>query len=96
MAEDVHNAPARVRCLSCGHVDAPTRVGPGPGWIAVALWLLTAVFWMLASFWEPFGVGFLVTLFIALVYTLWYFAKREKACRHCGARGVEPDPGTAA
>lgn len=95
MTNGTHNAPPRVRCLSCGQVDAPTRVGPGPGWLAAGLWLLAAAFWAAAWYLPLLNWGFWATLLAALIYTLWYFAKREEACRHCGARTVEPHAGAA-
>lgn len=90
MVNEAHNARVQFRCLSCGQVDVPTRVGPAPGWISIALWVLSAAMWTLSYWWPFFVVAFWVALLAALIFTLWYFAKREAACRHCGARRIEP------
>lgn len=91
-------------CVQCGHVDSPINVGPGPGWLAVVLWGAAAAFWTLGLALQSIWIGYLAApVFLgALIYTLWYFFRREKACRHCGVRwsavGPPPDaetPGSA-
>lgn len=104
MNEQVDNdAVRRDGCVQCGHVDSPINVGPGPGWLAVALWGTAAVLWTLSMVLPSLWAGYLAALVFlaALVYTLWYFYRREKACRHCGARWSGPPrdrtgPGTPA
>lgn len=90
MARQAHNTPASVRCLECGKVDAPERSRTGAAWPAVALWVGVAVAWVVGWYWPAFNILFWVVLLAALVYTLWYFARREEACRHCGGRSLEP------
>jgi hypothetical protein len=81
-------------CVECGHVDSPISVGPGPGWLAVALWGAAAALWTLGMVLQNLWVGYLAApVFLgALVYTMWYFYKREKACRHCGVRWTHTTP----
>jgi 4-hydroxybenzoate polyprenyltransferase len=75
-------------CVRCGRVDSPIRVGPGPGWLAILLWASAAALWTAGMALQRVWVGYLAApVFLgALIYTLWYFYRREKACRHCGAR----------
>lgn len=88
----MNNADERLRCTSCGEIDFPKPVARGPGWIALALWALVALLWavdfVLATSWLVFVAG--IVFFAAFTYTLWYFYRREQACRHCGARTLEP------
>lgn len=96
MAEMTDNTSAgRFRCVQCGQVDRPGWIGPGPAWIAVFLWLGATVAWVIAWYAPGVMVAVWVLLLAALIYTLWYFAQRERACRHCGARELEPDRGSA-
>lgn len=83
-------------CVECGHVDSPISVGPGPGWLAIALWATAALLWILGMVLQSLWVGYLAApVFLgALIYTLWYFFKREKACRHCGVRWTTAAPPT--
>lgn len=89
MASDVQTGN-RMRCTRCEKVDQPRLAGAGPGWIAIALWGATLVAWVVAWYVMPIFVVFWVVLLAALLYTLWYFFKRENACRHCGCRILEP------
>lgn len=88
----MNNPEHRIRCVSCGEIDYPAPVARGPGWIALALWaavgLLWAVDFVVATSWLIFVAA--LVFFAAFVYTLWYFYKREQACRHCGGRQLEP------
>jgi purine-cytosine permease-like protein len=88
------NPGDKVRCASCGEVDVPDTVAGGPGWIAVALWALAALVWALgfavARAWLSYVAA--IAFFIAFVYTLWYLFRRERACRHCGGRRLDPVP----
>ncbi len=89
MIEQPDNEVAREPgCVDCGHVGSPINVGPGPGWIAILLWAGAAALWVLGLAVQNIWVGYLAApVFLgALIYTLWYFYRREKACRHCGAR----------
>jgi hypothetical protein len=105
MIEQTDNEATRDRsCVECGHVGSPINVGPGPGWLALILWALAGAFWIVGMMLQSLLVGYLAApLFLgALVYTLWYFYRREKACRHCGARwapgqppATPPGPGSA-
>ena len=81
----------RVRCVECGQIDVPRAMAGRAGWIAIALWVFPSVVW---------AIGLLLTLrtvlfaglalyLPALLYTLWYFYRREAACRHCGSRQLE-------
>jgi hypothetical protein len=81
-------------CVQCGHVDSPINIGPGPAWLALMLWGAAAALWALGMAMQTLWVGYLAApVFLgALVYTLWYFYRREKACRHCGARWAGRDP----
>lgn len=85
----------RLQCVQCGQVDAPRVAGAAPGWIAISLWvaatLLFGLPYLLGVAW-PIWLAAAVFL-VALVYTLWYFSRREKACRHCGGRQLEPVSG---
>lgn len=83
-------AMARMRCLECGQVDRVAKVPGGPGWLALALWAGSFAAWAASWYWVAFHWLFLALLLAALLYTLWYFFQREKACRHCGARRLEP------
>lgn len=91
----MNNPEHRVRCESCGEVDYPEPVARGPGWIALALWVSVGVLWavdfVVATSWLIFVAA--VMFFAAFVYTLWYFYRREQACRHCGGRQLEPQQG---
>lgn len=83
--------PEELRCTHCGEVASPVRVGPGPGWLAIILWAGAGAVWTVGYFvaqsWLPY-LG--AVLFLgAFIYTLWYFYKREQACRHCGSRTLE-------
>lgn len=94
MIEQTDNDPARgPSCVQCGHVDSPINVGPGPGWLALILWGAAAAFWTLGMVLQSIWIGYLAApvFLAALVYTLWYFYRREKACRHCGARWAARD-----
>lgn len=85
----MNNAAERLSCVECGSVDSPVRVGPGPGWLALAMWALAAAVWVV-GLWLPWATyAAAVVFFLAFVYTLWYFYKREQACRHCGGRAFE-------
>lgn len=83
-------------CVQCGHVDTPINVGPGPGWLAAGLWGAAAALWLINMLVPALWPGHLAAavLLAAFIYTLWYFYRREKACRHCGARwvGSSADP----
>ena len=74
-------------CARCGKADPPIKVGPGPGWLALLLWGASAALWVIGMVAEaswllyPTAAVFLA----ALLYTLWYFYRREEACRHCRA-----------
>jgi hypothetical protein len=87
MAQADNEAMQNRACVECGHVDSPINVGPGPGWLAVILWGVAAAFWILGMMLESLWIGYLAApVFLgALIYTLWYFYRRERACRHCGA-----------
>lgn len=94
MIEQTDNEAARSpACAQCGHVDSPINVGPGPGWLALLLWAAAAAFWILGLILQSIWIGYLAApVFLgALVYTLWYFYRREKACRQCGARWAARD-----
>ena len=91
----MNNETQRLRCTQCGQVDVPKRMPGGPGWIALALWAISSLVW---------AIGFILTipallyagivlLLPALIYTLWYFFRREQACRHCGGRTLGPASG---
>lgn len=92
MTETADKGTERLRCTSCGRVDTPRLVRAGPGSIAIALWAAAALLWglgyILDAAWPAFVAA--VVFLAALVYTLWYFARREQACRHCGDRRLEP------
>jgi hypothetical protein len=101
MMEPVNNEATHSRsCIQCGKVDSPINVGPGPGWLALMLWGAAAAFWILGMALQSLWIGYLAApVFLgALIYTLWYFYRREKACRHCGGRWTtdgaidRPDP----
>jgi 4-hydroxybenzoate polyprenyltransferase len=89
-----NDAIRRPACVECGHVDSPINLGPGPGWLAVILWASAAAFWTLGMALQILWVGYLAApvFLAALIYTLWYFYRREKACRHCGARWTPGSP----
>jgi hypothetical protein len=102
MMERTNNEAARgPACVQCGSVESPITVGPGPGWLAVMLWGAAAGFWLLGMALQSLWVGYVAApvFLAALIYTLWYFYRREKACRHCGGRWAtggavdRPDPG---
>ncbi|MGH7475815.1 MAG: hypothetical protein ACRELD_05975 [Longimicrobiales bacterium] len=82
------SAVPMVRCLSCGSVDAPVIVRGGPGWVALMLWLLTLAFWAASWYVTALSAVFWIALLAALIYTLWYFYKKERACRSCGSRDL--------
>jgi uncharacterized membrane protein len=95
MIERTDNEAVRDQaCVECGHVDSPISVGPGPGWLALALWVAAAALWTLGMVLQTLWVGYLAApVFLgALIYTLWYFFKREQACRHCGVRWTTAGP----
>lgn len=82
------NNPERLECASCGEVDVPASVPPGPGWAALALWAGAGLLWVLGF---ALGVAWpsylaAVVFLIAFLYSLWYFFRKVDACRHCGAR----------
>lgn len=83
---------AGAACVRCGKVDAPIRVGRGPGWLAIVLWAASAALWTLGMItgasWLTWPTA--AVFLAALIYTLWYFYKREEACRHCGAHWTGP------
>lgn len=87
-----NRAGAGAPCVRCGKVDSPIRVGPGPGWLALALWAGAAALWIIgmvaAATWLTYPTA--AVFLAALVYTLWYFYRREEACRHCGAAWGRP------
>lgn len=94
MMEQTDNEAVRdPGCMQCGHVGSPVNVGPGPGWLALMLWGAAAALWILGMATQTLWAGYLAApVFLgALVYTLWYFYRREKACRQCGARWAERD-----
>lgn len=95
MRETTDKEAERLRCTSCGRVDTPRLVGAGPGSIAIALWVGAALLWglgyILDAAWPAYAAA--LVFLGALVYTMWYFARRERACRHCGARHLEPSGG---
>lgn len=107
MIEQPDNEAVReLACVDCGHVGSPINIGPGPGWLAIMLWATAAALWALGLGLQNIWVGYVAApvFLAALIYTLWYFYRREKACRHCGTRWavgrstdpVEPtDPGSA-
>lgn len=88
----MNNPEDRLRCVSCGRVDVPRIVPGGPGWVALALWAMVGIVWAIdfavTTSWLAFVAAIL--FFAAFVYTLWYFYRREQACRHCGGRRLEP------
>lgn len=90
----MNNTDERLRCVSCGEVDFPDTIPVGPGWLALALWAMVGVLWavdfVVATSWLIFVAA--VAFFAAFLYTLWYFYRRERACRHCGARQLESRP----
>lgn len=88
MNEHADNEVGDAACVQCGHVGSPISVGPGPGWLALMLWAAALAFWLLGLLLQSLWIGYLAApVFLgALIYTLWYFYRREKACRHCGAR----------
>jgi Flp pilus assembly protein TadB len=88
----VNNVEERYRCAQCGQVDAPGRSLPGPAWVAIALWAGAAAVWALgATLAVPALFWVAAVIFLgALLYTLWLFFRRERACRHCGGRALEP------
>jgi uncharacterized membrane protein len=97
MMEQTDNEAVRDQaCVECGHVDSPISVGPGPGWLAVMLWGAAAALWTLGMVLQSLWVGYLAApVFLgALIYTMWYFFRREKACRHCGVRWTAAGPPT--
>lgn len=75
-------------CVQCGRVDSPIRAGPGPGWLALLLWAAAAALWTIGMVLEATWLTYpAAAVFLgALIYTLWYFARREEVCRHCSAR----------
>lgn len=98
MTDPMNKPDDHLRCTSCGQVDRPRVSRAGPGWIALALWVVAALLMGL-----PYLLGVAWTIYIgaaallgALVYTLWYFSRREAACRHCGATHLEPLGGAGA
>ena len=96
MTRPVDDTRRILRCVQCGKVDAPIRVGPGPGWLALMLWAGSALLWTLGMVLGSTGIGYLAAavFLAALIYTLWYFYRREQACRHCGGRRLEPEATT--
>jgi hypothetical protein len=89
MIEDADNKAVRdLTCVQCGHVGSPINVGPGPGWLALILWGAAALIWILGVLLQSLVVGYLAApAFLgAFIYSLWYFYRREKACRECGAK----------
>lgn len=97
MTEPVNNPVDARRCVQCGRVDSPIAIGPGPGWLALALWAASALLWALGMLLASTALSYLTALVFlaALLYTLWYFYRREKACRHCGGRDLETGAGGA-
>lgn len=87
----MNNADGAMRCVQCGSVTEPRVAGRGPAWIAVALWAAVGLVWavdfILATGWLSFVAA--GVLFFAMAYTIWYFSRRERACRHCGGRQFE-------
>lgn len=88
----MNNPDDRLRCVSCGQVDVPEAVPVSPAWIALALWATVGIVWAVDFVVTTSWLAFLAAIlfFVAFVYTLWYFYRREKACRHCGSRELEP------
>lgn len=79
------------RCVKCGKTDVPRAIAGRAGWIAIALWVLSSVVWaagLLLKLRIVLFIGLILYL-PALIYTLWYFYRREVACRHCGSRHLE-------
>lgn len=78
---------AGAACVRCGKVDSPIKVGPGPGWLALLLWAAAAALWAIGmvagASWLTYPTA--AVFLAALIYTLWYFYRREEACRHCRA-----------
>lgn len=89
-----NESPGGAACVQCGRVDSPLRVGPGPGWLALLLWAAAAGLWILGMILEATWLTYpTAAVFLgALLYTLWYFARREEVCRHCTARWQTPGP----
>ena len=91
----MNNTEERLRCVSCGEVDVPASVPVGPGWAALLLWVSAGVVWavgfIFAVAWTSYLAAFV--FLVAFLYTLWYFFRRERACRHCGARQLQPPTG---
>lgn len=87
------NQAERLRCTRCGKVDVPRAMPIGPAWLALALWALATVVWAAGFLLSIPSVLFLglALLLPAMIYTLWYFFRREQACRHCGGRELEPE-----
>ena len=87
----MNNPDQRLRCATCGQVDTPRHAGRGRGRIALALWALVGLLWavdfVVATSWLIFVAA--IVFFVAFVYTLRYFFRRELACRHCGATQLE-------
>ena len=92
MSDSADNAIGARRCVSCGRVDTPIRRPPGPGGLAVGLWAAAGALWAigfaLGIVWLPYGAA--IVFLGAFIYTLWYFFRREEACRHCGGGRFDP------
>ena len=82
----------QVRCESCGHVDVPTRVSPGPGWLAFVIWSIGALLLLAGFFLAALRYAAWAVLLAGALYTIWFFWRRREACRHCGSVLVGPPP----
>lgn len=86
---------AEMRCTSCGAIGYPAVVRGGPGWLALFLWGGALAAWVGSWYVVALTIVFWVVLLTALIYTMWYFYKQERACRSCGSRTLEPQGGSA-
>jgi hypothetical protein len=88
MTETSNNPAGSVRCSSCGRVDSPAVRSTSSGAAAVGLWAAAGAIWAigfaLGATWPSFVAA--VVVLVAMIYTLLYFFRRERACRHCGGR----------
>jgi len=54
-----NEAVQELACVDCGHVDSPINIGPGPGWMAIILWVAAAALWTLGMALQNIWVGYL-------------------------------------
>lgn len=89
------NSVGQVRCRQCGHVDTPATSRAGSAAVVLGLWALTGAAWAVGmALGAPWLTYVAAGLFlVAFGYSLRYLFRREQACRHCGARRLEADPG---